>query len=190
LAGVVKSWRAIDGVLWENAHSIHRALRKPVTDVQLARLAKVIPVKLPRDFVQSLRIHDGVGRSKRGGKVPLFDNYILLPAASIIAQYTMMCDLQDECQFPGSQLGADPAIRNDAHWRRGWLPIMDSDGDKLILDLDPTPDGSIGQVIEWSNYDHAPLRVLATSFSLWLAGLAESFEKRQFRLDQWGGIWL
>jgi cell wall assembly regulator SMI1 len=189
VAGVKKAWQTIEGVLWENAHSVYRALRKPATEVQLARLAKVIPAKLPRDFVQSLKVHDGL-RDSYLGQVRLFDYYALLPVASIIAVYTMMCDLQVECQFPGSQVGADPAIRNDAHWRPGWLPIMDADGDKLILDLDPAPGSTAGQVFEWSNTGSMPLRVLAPSFGEWLAGLAEMLGKRRFRLDEFGSIWL
>ena len=58
MAGVAASWRTIEGVLWENAHSLYRALRKPATDAQVARLAKLVPAKLPRDFVQSLKTHD------------------------------------------------------------------------------------------------------------------------------------
>jgi molybdopterin molybdotransferase len=187
VAGVKKAWQTIEGVLWENAHSVYLALREPATDIQLARLAKIIPAKLTRDFVQSLKVHDGLRHSYHG-QVRLFDFYALLPVASIIAEYTMMCDLQVVCQFPGSQAGADPAIRNDAHWRPGWLPIMDADGDKLILDLDPAPGGTAGQVFKWSNAGSMRLRVLAPSFAEWLAGLAEMLGKRRFRLDEFGSI--
>jgi cell wall assembly regulator SMI1 len=56
MAGVSQSWRTIEGVLEEHANSVYRALRKPATDAALARLAKLVPVKLPRDYVQSLKI--------------------------------------------------------------------------------------------------------------------------------------
>jgi cell wall assembly regulator SMI1 len=67
---------------------------------------------------------------------------------------------------------------------------MDADGDKLVLDLDPAPGGSVGQVFKWSNTGSSPLRVLAQSFGEWLAGLAEALSKRRFGLDEHGGIWL
>jgi hypothetical protein len=67
---------------------------------------------------------------------------------------------------------------------------MDADGDKLVLDLDPAPGGSVGQVFEWYNNGSTRLRVLALTFGGWLAGLAEALSKRRFGLDEFGGIWL
>jgi cell wall assembly regulator SMI1 len=67
---------------------------------------------------------------------------------------------------------------------------MDADGDKLVVDLDPAPGGSVGQVFEWSNTGSTRLRVLAPTFGAWLAGLAAALSKRQFGLDEFGGICL
>jgi cell wall assembly regulator SMI1 len=189
MAGIAKSWRAIEEVLWENAHSVYRALRRPATDAQIARLAKLVPARLPRDFVQSLRVHDGL-RNSYLGRVRLFDYNALLPISAIISEYRMICRHQAQFGGSGGQAGNDPGVRNDARWRPGWVPIMDADGDKLILDLDPAPAGSVGQVFEWSNTGSTWLRVLAPSFGEWLAGLAETLSKRHFGLDEFGGIWL
>jgi cell wall assembly regulator SMI1 len=108
----------------------------------------------------------------------------------MLAEHKMMCDLQAECGFGGCQFGGDPAIRKDTHWRTGWVPIMDADGDKLVLDLDPAPGGTSGQVFAWSNAGSTPLRLLASSFREWLAGLAEDLGKRRFGLNEHGDIWL
>jgi cell wall assembly regulator SMI1 len=189
VAGVVKSWRIIEEVLWENAHSVYRALRKPARAAELKRLANLVPARLPRDFVQSLRIHDGLSNSYLGLN-RLFDYIALLPVAAIMSEYKSWCRLQARSEAPGSQGGADPAIRNDAHWRPGWVPFMDADGDKLVLDLDPAPGGHAGQVFHWSSTGSFYLRVLAPSFGDWLAGLAETLSKRRFALDEYGGIWL
>jgi cell wall assembly regulator SMI1 len=83
MGGFAASWRVIEGVLWENAHSLYRALRKPATDAQVARLVKLLPVKLPRDFVQSLKTHDGL-RDSYLGQNRLFDYNALLPVSGII----------------------------------------------------------------------------------------------------------
>jgi cell wall assembly regulator SMI1 len=189
MAGVASSWRIIEGVLWENAHSLYLALRKPVTDAQLARLTKLIPAKLPRDFVQSLKTHDGL-RDSYLGQNRLFNYNALLPVSAIIAEYAMMCRHQAEYGGEGGQAGNDPGVRNDARWRPGWVPIMDADGDKLVLDLDPAPGGTVGQVFEWSSTGSTPLHVLAPTFGGWLAGLAEVLSERRFGLDEFGGIWL
>lgn len=188
MVSIAQSWLIIERVLWENAHSIYRALRKPARNASLNRLTNHLPTKLPRDFVQSLRIHDGLSNSYLG-QIRLFDYYALLPVSAILAEYKMLCGLQYECGFGGSQAKGDPAIRNDAHWRPGWVPILDADGDKLILDLDPAPRGVVGQVFAWSNTGSTPNRVLASSFGEWLGELAEVFRKRRFKLDEFGGIW-
>lgn len=189
MVGVAASWRIIEGVLWENAHSLYRALRKPASDAQVARLAKLVPVKLPRDFVQSLKTHDGL-RDSYLGQNRLFNYNALLPISAIVSEYRMICRHQAEWGGEGGQAGHDPRVRNDSRWRLGWVPFMDADGDKLVLDLDPAPGGSVGQVIEWSATGSTRLEVLAPTFGAWLAGLAETLSKRRFGLDEFGGIWL
>jgi cell wall assembly regulator SMI1 len=189
MAGVAASWRTIEGVLWENAHSVYRALRKPATDRQIARLAKLVPAKLPRDFVQSLQTHNGL-RDSYLGQNRLFDYYALMPVSALIAEYKMLCELEALDPIGGSHAGADVAIRNDARFRPGWVPFMDADGDKLVLDLDPAPGGTYGQVFEWSSTGSTCNRVVAPSFGAWLAGLADTLVKRRIELDEYGGIWL
>jgi cell wall assembly regulator SMI1 len=189
MTGIAASWRIIEGVLWENAHSVYRALRKPATDAQLARLAGLVPAKLPRDFVQSLKTHDGL-RDSYLGQNRLFDYYALMPVSAIMSEYRMICELEAQDPIGGSQAGADAGVRNDLRFRPGWVPFMDADGDKLVLDLDPAPGGTYGQVFEWSSTGSTYNRVLASSFDEWLAGLAEAFGKRRFGLDEFGGFWL
>jgi cell wall assembly regulator SMI1 len=189
MASVSTSWRLIEEVLQENAHSVFRALRKPVSDTLLGRLEAQLPAKLPRDFVQSLKVHDGL-RNSYLDRVRLFNYWALLPVNAIRREWKMLTDLQAECGFGGCQFKVTPRLKNDAHWRPAWVPLMDADGDKLVMDLDPGPKGKVGQVFKWSNSGSFPMRVLADSFGEWLAALAEALSKRQFRLDEFGGIWL
>jgi molybdopterin molybdotransferase len=189
MPGVRESWQTIEQVLEKHAHGIYRSLREPASDAAIASLAKLVPAKLPSDFVQSLEIHDGLNDSYLG-QIRLFNYHALLPVSAVIEEYTTLCALQSESEFGGSQAGGDPAVRNDARWRPGWIPITDADGDKLVLDLDPAPAGASGQVFGWSNSGSTPLRLLASSYAEWLAGLAESLANRRFQLDAHGGIWL
>ncbi len=55
-------------------------------------------------------------------------------------------DLQRECEFGGCRLTSTPELKNDISWRPGWLPLMDSDGDKIVIDFDPGSEGKVGQV--------------------------------------------
>jgi cell wall assembly regulator SMI1 len=124
------------------------------------------------------------------GQNRLFDFYALMPVSAIIGAHKMICKLEAQDPIGGSQAGADAGVRNDLRFRPGWVPFMDADGDKLVLDLDPAPGGAYGQVFEWSSTGSTFNRVLAPSFSGWLAGLAEALSKRRFGLDEFGGIWL
>ena len=189
MASVPVAWRMIETVLHENAHSVFRALRKPATDTQLRRLESKLKAKLPRDFVKSWMIHDGL-RNSYLGQIRLFNYWAFLPLSKILSEWKMMTDFQAEYGFLGCQLEVSPRIKNSAHWRVGWVPFMDADGDKVVLDLDPGLKGKIGQVFEWSNSGSFPMRLLADSFGEWLSGIAERFSRRQFRLDEFGRIWL
>jgi cell wall assembly regulator SMI1 len=189
MASVPASWRLIEDVLRENAHSVFLALRKPASDGKLRTLELAVAANLPNDFIKSWKIHDGL-RNSYLGRIRLFNCWAFLPVDAILATRKIMTDLQTECRFGGCQFKVTPLIKNDAHWRPGWVPFMDADGDKLIIDLDPGPKGKIGQVFEWSNSGSFPMRLLADSFGEWLSGIAARFSGRQFRLDEFGGIWL
>jgi cell wall assembly regulator SMI1 len=188
MASVPASWRLIENVLRENAHSVFLALRKPAADTKLRRLEKKLGVKLPTDFVKSWKIHDGL-RDSYLGPIRLFNYWAFLPLNAILDAWKMLTDLQVECGFGSCQFEVTPKIKNDTHWRVGWVPFMDADGDKVVIDLDPGPRGKVGQVFEWSNSGSFPMRLLADSFGEWLSDIAEKFSKRQFRLDDRGGIW-
>jgi len=188
MTSVRGSWSLIEEVLRENANSVFRALRKPASETQVRRLESKFPAKLPRDFVQSLKVHDGL-RNSYLGQIRLFDYWALLPVSAIATIWKMMTDLQRECGFGGCQFTVTPKIKNDAHWRPGWVPFMDADGDRLVVDLDPGPNGKVGQVFKWSNSGSFPMTIQADSFGAWLAATAEKLSKRRFRLDEFGSIW-
>src|SRR4051794_36123331 len=87
---VAKSWEVIEGVLWENSHSVFRALRPPATPKQIAALQRAIPARLPAPLTRSLGIHDGLRRSYLG-PIRLFDYMALLPATKIAHVWQMRC---------------------------------------------------------------------------------------------------
>src|SRR6266853_1417644 len=113
MASVPVAWRIIEDVLCENAHSVFLALRKPAPDTQLRRLESKVEAKLPRDFVKSWKIHDGL-RDSYLGQVRLFNYWAFLPLTAIRAGWKTMTDLQAECGFGGCQFEVTPRIKNDA----------------------------------------------------------------------------
>jgi cell wall assembly regulator SMI1 len=102
----------------------------------------------------------------------------------------MECELQHECGFDGCPLTTTSELKNDSRWRPDWVPVMDSDGDKIVVDLDPGPAGKVGQVFRWYNAGGRPMRVVAESWAVWLNTLADELVARRFRLDDSGALWL
>jgi molybdopterin molybdotransferase len=184
---VASSWKLIEAVLKEHAHSAYKALRPPASQKEINRLQDVLDTKLPTDFLSSLQIHDGMHAA---GDFNFIDYRRLLPIAEIASDRKSLWDLQRECEFGGDQFTRTRKIRNDSHWRAGWVPIMDFNGDKVVLDLDPGPAGKRGQIISWDNYGNQPMRVLGESFGTWLDMVAEELAQRRFTLDEYGGIHL
>ncbi len=186
---VSKSWRTIEHFYKSHAKPVYRALGKPVSDSKLKNFERKLPAKLPRDFVQSLRIHNGVRGSYLGSVELQFINcWELLPLDAIQQEWKMMTDLQDECGFKGDNDSVGKRIKNDAHWRRGWVPFLHENGNKVFIDLDPGPKGKIGQVVEWSNSGSFPSQVWADSFGEWLEQLAAALERGVKIDDEDGGI--
>jgi molybdopterin molybdotransferase len=186
---VASSWKLIDEVLKEHASSTFRALRGPARPKAIEGLQELVGGKLPLDFIASLRVHDGMRGVNAAG--PNFVNYkFLLPIANIQSEWRMLWDLQRECEFGGDQVTRTRKLKNDAHWRAGWIPVMDFNGDKLVLDLDPGPGGNRGQLFLWYNYGSTRMRVVADSFAGWLDALATELTSRRFTLDEWGSIHL
>lgn len=182
---VTSSWRLIDDVLRENAASTFRALRPPASPRAIDRLERAVQAALPRDVTTSLRIHDGM---RCTGPATFVNGWLLLPAGKIASTWRMQWDLQRECEFGGNICKCPRAIRNDSRWRSGWIPMLDFNGDSLILDLDPGPGGRVGQIFTWFNNGSSPMRVVADSFGDWLDQLATELTQRRFGLDEWGGI--
>ncbi|WP_425614710.1 SMI1/KNR4 family protein [Anatilimnocola sp. NA78] len=185
---VASSWNEIEAVLRENANSVFRSLRKPASATDVNRLARTFGRKLPTDLLRSLANHDGL-RDSYHGQVRLFNNWSLLPIKLMLDARKVCCEVQAMLGPEGVlPPGKSRAVKTDLRWRDGWLPFMDADGDMLFIDLDPGPDGRVGQVVKFYNSDR-PRPVIAPSFRSWLSALADRLVAREFKLDEYGGIW-
>ncbi len=187
---VATSWKLIEAVLWEHAHSVSRSLRPPASDRQIELLKRKLPVSLPRTLEQSLRIHDGMRSQFRGRQIDLVDGWLMSSAAEIASNWQMMWDLRCECGFGGDQVTTTRALKNNMHWRAGWIPVLDENGNRIVIDMDPGSKGRVGQVFRWFNYGHVPMKVVAESWGAWLDKMAEELHARRFKLNEFGAIWL
>jgi cell wall assembly regulator SMI1 len=185
LRTIATSWQIIEDVLQQNAHSVFCALGKPATRSQVDRLTARLPKQLPRDFMLSVAIHDGV-REAHLRSHHLFNFWALLPVAAIEKKWTSMCALRVESDQLSPRQATDKAVK----YSEAWVPFAEEPHALLVLDLDPGPNGVRGQVMQWSNALDFSARVISPSYRAWISDLADRLMSRTFRISEWGGIWL
>jgi cell wall assembly regulator SMI1 len=186
LRRVASSWKIIEGVLKENAHTAYKGLRRSASSTAIDKFESTIDKNLPRALVSSLLIHDGIADGVA------FVNYMtLLPLSRIRSWWRVQCRVQRMGEFGGNPYVQTSKIKNDVRWRPGWIPVMaDAGGDLLVVDLDPASAGTRGQLFPWFNNCEGKMRVVAKSFAEWLDAVAAELQHRRFTLDKFGGIQL
>ena len=114
---VATSWKVIAGVLKEHVHSAYKALRPPALEERIGELEDMIggedcPVVLPTRSAYTT----GCGRAD------LINYKSLLPVTEIRNWWRVQCGVQRECGFGGNLYTRTRKVKNDARWRKGWVP--------------------------------------------------------------------
>jgi|WetSurMetagenome_2_1015567.scaffolds.fasta_scaffold07334_5 cell wall assembly regulator SMI1 len=171
---IVQSWQRIETWLAANAKGVAKTLRKGAGEADLARLEERLGVTLPVDFKESCAIHDG--QKSEADLIPVgYGTYFLLPLSKIPGEQKLWNSLLKGGEFEGAQGEPDEGVAA-AWWHPGWVPFAaNGGGDNLCLDLAPTPQGTVGQVIK-VEHDNPERNLLAPSFAAWLQELAASLE--------------
>lgn len=181
---VATSWRVIEEVLWEHAHRAYEALRPPAAPGDITALEDALGQRLPDGLKASLRIHDGM-RDRQD----IVDYRALIPCKGIASWWRLCTRSQRQDGFDGNPYTRTRKIKNDVRWRDGWIPVLETvGGDLTVLDLDPGPTGTRGQIFPWYNNGATAMRVVADSFPAWLDALAEELVRRRFTLDDMGTV--
>lgn len=166
-------WQRLEIILQETNPSVLADLAPPATDTEISTLESQLGVKLPKDFIACLKVHNG----QRGKADGLFDGSKFLSTSGILQYWTMMEDVLDSGifdDFNPDDLSSD-GVKSGA-WIPKWIPIIDyGNGDFWCLDLDPGEDGSYGQVIQYWHED-AEAQKEANSFKEWFSNFIDSLE--------------
>jgi cell wall assembly regulator SMI1 len=195
-ASVCASWNRIDAWLEAHAPQVKGTLQPGVTDQQLAVCESKIGQSLPTDLKESFRIHDGqVDETEHGvmdvppaGLMPFVGqsylgepSYELLPLARVVQDWEMLTGID----FGGRKSEPDLAIRNE-WYHTGWIPIAtNGGGDYFCIDLAPTANGTVGQVITIT-HDNPKRKLVAISFAAYLEQLAAGLEGGLIFLEEDG----
>ena len=182
-------WQRIEN--WLSIHSpvIRKSLHPSISDAELKNLETIIGCRLPEDFIEFYKIHNGQKTEAEG----LIDAEELLSATRIIEEWTVWNHLLNKGDFTkndGSYYTSTPdkGIKN-YWWNPKWIPVSyDGSGNHYCMDLDPEKDGNYGQIIRmW--HDDPARELIASSFSQWMKEFAEDLEKGAFIYSkEYGGV--
>jgi cell wall assembly regulator SMI1 len=97
---------------------------------------------LPEDFVAAWSAHDG---EAFGHDDTFVAGRLLLPIKAIVSEYEAM---REAAASAPREVPSDPQIA-PVRWSSGWVPIvlLGGSSDVHCVDLDPTPEGTVGQII-------------------------------------------
>lgn len=171
-------WKRLEDWLRSNAPLVYDGLRTGASDEQLEAIQARLGVRLPEDFAEAYRVHDG----QHPAAPWLVNAKELLSLERVADEWGVWKGLLDRgsFDFTGSD-GGEPVgpVRSD-WWNPRWVPFTyDGAGNHDCLDLDPPEGGNRGQVISmW--HDDPERRVLAPSFRAWFERFVEEVESGSY----------
>ena len=173
-------WNAIKLKLNEIAPEILNNLFPGVTDIEVWNLEKLIKAKLPIDFINFYKIHNG----QKTKSAALIEREELLSFERIETQWKAWASLLDskileEKNNYYSSITSDNGVKKE-WWNFLWIPITyDGNGNHFCLDLSPTKKGRYGQIIRvW--HDDCEREVVANSFKEWITDYKDKLINGQF----------
>ncbi len=165
-------WKRFEEWIKINAPHLLKELNTGASQDDINKLESIIGQKLPDDFVEFYKIHNGQNNE---GEV-LINSENILEIDDIIGyceDLKMM--LSDPLfNYEDKEVG-DEGVKGN-WWNMLWVPFThDRSGNHICLDLDPTETGNISQVIRY--WHDSPFRELyGTSFSRWFSDYVTGLE--------------
>jgi cell wall assembly regulator SMI1 len=191
---------------WFRSHNllISEIMNDGATDAQIANFESELSFKLPDEIKQSYQVHNG--QALRNSACGLINGkWRLLPLEEILEHWPFH-GLNDEIISPTDDISEgnrqyliDSEVQlplftmksfgpiKPVWWTRKWVPIAyDNGGAYIMIDLDPCPEGDIGQLILWF-HDDEHLTLVSKSYSIWLHNFAADLQSNIYRLDEESG---
>lgn len=157
-------WERLEAWLKANNPALLADLNPPASDFDIQNLERQLGVKLPTDFVECLKVHDG----QRGAAGWLFQDAEFLSSQRILDEWAIWKGLLDGGDLDHTKAEPEAGIQS-AWWNPKWIPFTyNGAGDHLCLDLDPASGGRAGQIITlW--HDDGARKKKGDSFARWFS---------------------
>lgn len=188
------AWQKIKNWIEANHPVMLTTLNDGASSLDFQRLEALTEKELPEDFKGFYRVHNGQNRTTY---LNLFDGDLLLEIDCIIDDWQtwkiVLPEINANCRAMFDQPAAsspDKGIKSD-WWNLAWVPITtNGSGDSYCLDLDPSAEGTYGQIIRmW--HDNPQRELIAPSFREWIYSFISDLEKGVYESSNnvgWGGI--
>jgi cell wall assembly regulator SMI1 len=178
---VRQSWKAIETWYSKHVPEMFKGLKPGASEDDIEAYAKQLKVDLPRDYIESLKLHDG--------ETDLGEwTYLSIEAA--LENWRRKQGLLRKQQPGASQRvkGRGDGKMQEVWWDPAWIPFAeDSGGNLLCLDLHPDIDGTVGQVLDIDMED-GPSLTEYDSFAEWLESFWHDLKANAYKIDRSG--WL
>jgi cell wall assembly regulator SMI1 len=162
-------WEKLERHLRRHHPDLLADLNPPATTAEIDMFQSTLKTKLPAAFVELLMIHNG----QRGQADWLFEGEKFLSIEEILMDWRTLCSLETDGDFDDAIADSQEGVKN-CWWSKGWVPITSNGfGDHHCLDLDPSPEGERGQIINFFHDSPERSRV-ASGVSVWFAQFVES----------------
>jgi cell wall assembly regulator SMI1 len=172
---IEEKWSAIDEWLAQHAPAVAAGLAGPALPEAIAWAEVSLSSRLPSPYRESVLVHDGEGLHE----VWLFGAQSLLPLAHVVAQWQWLSQLPP-IDVDGVE-GAFPEKLDEAAWPSRWIPFAyDGAGGYLHIDLAPSPQGRVGQILQTTS--DAEYRLVAPDFESFLAIFLQHLRSGAFRV--------
>ncbi|HEV3259025.1 MAG TPA: SMI1/KNR4 family protein [Gemmataceae bacterium] len=173
---VAESWKRITAWIAEHAPALDFPLNHGASEKAIAKVEKAIGAKLPDDFKESVRLHDG------GGCWIPYSHGELLSLEGILAQWKKYSEWQAKGEYATGKDWIPREIKGPikpVFWNKRRVYVTDNSGDHLTLDLDPPAKGRYGQVLHHS-HEVGPTEVVASGWATFLWMLADDLESGKY----------
>jgi cell wall assembly regulator SMI1 len=186
-------WRTVEEVLQRAAPELVRQLAGPAQEVQIQEFEDAIGLRLPAVVKHAYLRHDGCRASKPGQRlfVPFYRWCSLNEAAETWQRYYVdyLEYKADEYMCPQEEESwRDLAVCPGA-WRPEWIPIgLSNTSAILCIDMAPCPQGTIGQLIQYSGETGG--RLIARSFGHYMHALLGAIDDQRVIYSADEGEWV
>ena len=164
--------------LSEHISDLVDTLQEGISESEINNFESQYNITLPEDFKAFYLLHNG----QKSGDFGLTDMGEILNLQGIEREWNIWKKLREDSIFPDSSAKCDNGIQQ-TWYDKLWIPFTaDGNGNHYCLDLNPTEEGTFGQVISlWTDYGNR--NIIAPSFQAFMEQYLADLKAGKFNYD-------